>query len=328
MNISLPSIRYSQFSADYIKNELIERYDIGSQINCAFFRMGMNDIYLINTENKTYYLRISMADVYRQVDYEEETFIIDFLHQNKISVAYPIRCKNNQFVWSIKAPEGDRYAVLFIEAKNQPSQDQLKSLYNLGCMIAQMHLIADDNNFKISRLPIDLSQLIDKPLQIMKDHLINRPDDYDFLCVSMKKLRQFINDNLTTSKPFYGFCHGDLHLSNVNIDGNLPIIFDFDSMGYGWRAHDIAVFLFNHSLGNDKYRESNEWKSFLDGYNSVRKLEEFELKAIPAFCALRNTWVIGVHTELSKRNMGCQMISDYFNFFMNNYKLWYNRTFE
>ena len=322
-------VRYSQISPEIIRNEIIKRYYFNNTVSCIFYRMGMNDIYLINNDNKKYYLRVSLANVYKYTDYKEEAFIVDSLYKNNINVAYPIECKDGNFVWTIDAPEGERYAILFSEAKNKPSQDIQKGIYNLGTMIAKIHSVADDKSYVISRPSIDLIQLVDEPISLIKKHFVNRMDDFEYLKNSTKKLGEFINDTLPTKKPYYGFCHGDIHLMNVNFDDEKPTIYDFDCMGNGWRSHDIAVFLFNHSLGNENYKESSEWKLFLNGYNSIRMLEENEVKALSAFCALRNTWVMGVHTKLSDKNMGCQMFNDnYFNFFINNFKMWFNRTFE
>jgi Ser/Thr protein kinase RdoA (MazF antagonist) len=41
---------------------------------------------------------------------------------------------------------------------------------------------------------------------------------------------------------FYGWYHGDVHAKNVCFKNNVPTIFDFVCMGYGWRAYDICVF--------------------------------------------------------------------------------------
>jgi Ser/Thr protein kinase RdoA (MazF antagonist) len=130
-------------------------------------------------------------------------------------------------------------------------------------------------------------------------------------------------------KPYYGFCHGDIQPSNINYIEERPIIFDFDCMGNGWRAHDISVFVWNNTLINEKYVESEAWKAFLDGYNSVRLLTENELLCINAFGALRALWVMGVHSNLRERNIGCMGFNEnYYNFFINNFKLWYNKVFS
>jgi Ser/Thr protein kinase RdoA (MazF antagonist) len=204
--------------------------------------MGMNDVYLLRTENETYFLRISPTGVYKLNDYKEETAIIDLLSQHNIGVANPIKCRDGSSVWSVNAPEGERFAILFPEAKNQPSQDQLKNMYNLGVAIARMHMITDENNVQVSRPPIDLVQLVDTLKKLIKQHFGNRMGDYEYLCDSMDKISQFINYTLPMTKPYYGFCHGDLNTMNIYFDSDLPVMFDFDTMGYGWRAHDLAVF--------------------------------------------------------------------------------------
>lgn len=326
MHPSFFPVRYSQLSPGALMTEISERYDIGIPVECRFFRMGMNDVYLVRTENETYFLRISPAGVYKLNDYEEEVAIINLLHCHDIGVANPIKCRDGSSIWSVNAPEGERFAILFPEAKNQPSQDRLKCMYNLGVTIARMHMITDENNVKVSRPPIDLVQLVDTPKKLIKRYFVNRMGDYEYLCDSMDKLSQFISDTLPMTKPYYAFCHGDLHLSNVNINGEQPVMFDFDTMGYGWRAHDLAVFLFNHTLQNEKFRESDSWKSLLDGYNSVRKLDDNELRALPAFCALRNTWVLGIRTKLSEIHDNYQLPDRVLNIFFNTFKFWYNIT--
>ncbi|MDF2686343.1 MAG: aminoglycoside phosphotransferase [Clostridia bacterium] len=321
-------VRYSQLNHEALKNELINRYELREPVSCQLFRNGMNDVYIVKTEQEVYFLRISLTGVHEYQDYEEETSIISSLSENGICAAAPVPCKTGNYVWSINAPEGNRHAVLFAEAKNDPSEDKVKKAYNLGHMVAQMHMLADEKNFVISRAPIDLIQLTQKPLEMLQPHLNYRPNDYEFLSNAANELGQYINEKLTMEKPYYGFCHGDIHLSNVFFKGDMPIIFDFDCMGNGWRAHDICVFVWNNMLGDEKYIESEAWKAFLDGYNSVRILSDNELNAINAFGALRGLWVMGIHADLSERNSCISIFNDhYFNFFINNFKLWYNRVF-
>jgi Putative homoserine kinase type II (protein kinase fold) len=318
-------IRYSQFSDAYIGKIISENYDIANISSNRFFRLGMNDIYLISAGDKKYFFRISLADVYKQEDYEQEAAAINVFHAHGIGVACPVICQNGGYVLSLTAPEGKRYAILFEEAINNPGSDHIANLYNLGRTAAELHMVSDDCIAAPTRPPIDLVQLIDKPLAFLSEHTPVRPEDYTFIKESEESIAKFINSTLSKQAPFYGFCHGDLHLSNVFLNGDKPTLFDFDCMGSGWRVHDIAVFLFNQSFSDNNYRDGDGWKSFLNGYNSIRPLVEAEIKAIPAFCALRSIWVVGVHTDLSHRNIGCQMFSEgYFNFFINNFKFWYN----
>jgi Ser/Thr protein kinase RdoA (MazF antagonist) len=164
-------VRYSQLNQDALKNELVNRYDFKEPLSCNLFRNGMNDVYIVKNEQAVYYLRISLAGMHEYIDYEEETIIINTFDENGVSVASPVRCKDTNFVWTIHAPEGTRFAVLFNEAKQEPLNDDIKKSYNIGYMTAQMHMISDEKNFIISRPPIDLVELIKNPLEIIHPYL-------------------------------------------------------------------------------------------------------------------------------------------------------------
>lgn len=157
-------VRYSQLDPNELKDELINRYDFPNDITCRFYDFGMNDIYIVNVKEKTYYLRISLAHMHAHNDYEEEMTIINTLEGYNIPVAVPVPCIDGSFVWDIIAPEGLRYAVLFKEAKNQPSDDAEAKNYQLGVTLGRIHQIADEKNFTISRKPIDHATLVEQPL--------------------------------------------------------------------------------------------------------------------------------------------------------------------
>lgn len=78
---SQPKIRYSQFDAEDIRKELLERYGMEMPVECRLFDYGMNDIYRIKTKKETYFLRISLAGLHTKKDYEEEMHILNILIQ-------------------------------------------------------------------------------------------------------------------------------------------------------------------------------------------------------------------------------------------------------
>ncbi|MDF2540446.1 MAG: aminoglycoside phosphotransferase [Herbinix sp.] len=327
MNGKIFPARYTQLDPKALKEELIQRYDLQEPLSCRAFDNGINDIYIVKTESNVYYLRISMTGRHDLIDYEEEVTIINSLGGNGIRVAAPVCCKDGNFVWDILAPEGVRYAVLFQEAKRSPSEDKIKSSYLLGQMAAQIHKIADNNDYKVSRAPIDLSQLAYEPLKVIQPYLEHRAADYEYLKNAAEKLCRYVEVKLSYDKPYYGYCHGDIHSGNVFFEGVKPRIFDFDCMGYGWRAYDVCVYAWNETGGNEKYIESDEWKSFLEGYNDVRRMSEAELDAINVFAALRELWLMGLHADVIERNAGCCWYNDdYFNHRIGVFKKWFERA--
>lgn len=319
-------VRYSQPSPAALQKELSERYLFDGLPECSLFQSGLNDTYQVRSGNEIFYLRISQANKYIFKDIEEEAEIINLLVKNGVHAASPVCCNNGKFVWIINAPEGERYCILFKEAKNSPSGSETKKHFNLGQTVAQIHTITDKYDISVNRKGFEPDHLIDIPLTLIKQHF--NEEDFNYLELASKRCIEHAVCMLPLTKPYYGFCHGDIQPNNYRFTGDIPELFDFDCMGTGWRSFDIAVFLWNMSMANEKYGECNDWHAFLDGYNSVRVLTENEMKALPVFCALRMIWFLGIHMDLKERFTGSSGYNqNFFAFCLNNFKSWYNKAF-
>ena len=89
-------------------------------------------------------------------------------------------------------------------------------------------------------------------------------------------------------------------------------LFDFDCSGYGWRAYDVAVFLWSRGWGFDRAERASrarQWDAFLEGYHAVRRLSDAELRAVNHFVPLRHLWLLGVHARLDA-DFGRRWLSD------------------
>ena len=319
-------VNFSITAPNDLKTELIDRYGFDESLSCLLFKSGMNDIHHVKSDETVYYLRIAYSGLYDLVDYEEEAVIMVALNDNGVNTAVPIKCKDGNYVWPINAPEGKRYAILFTEAKNQPSQDAVIINFNLGQAIAKIHTVSDQKEFKVSRAPIDFVQLIQNPITTLQPYLEKQnPDDYRFITGAMEKIRKYITDKLTIEKPCYGFCHGDIHLGNVFFAEDVPTFFDFDTMGYGWRSHDIAVHIFNMEMMNPRYREGDGYKAFFEGYNSVRQLSDNELACVDMFGAIRPIWALDINIRLIELKSGILFLHQNINFFVDAFKKWYSK---
>lgn len=68
------------------------------------------------------------------------------------------------------------------------------------------------------------------------------------------------------------------------------------------------------------------WNKYLEGYESVRKLRPEEKETIPAFAALRELWMMGLHADVMDRNAGCCWYQDdYFDYQIKIFRLWLDR---
>ena len=97
-------------------------------------------------------------------------------------------------------------------------------------------------------------------------------------------------------------CHGDAHGSNnfiaVDAQGRkVAAFFDFDDCGPGYLACELAVYPWSlHPRTEDGQLSETailRWKQFLKAYCGVRPLSAADLKAVPAFIAARQFWLMG-----------------------------------
>ena len=319
-------VSYSVIPPEALKSELISKYGFDESITCVLYRNGMNDIYQVTVGETVYYLRIAFNRAYDITDYREETAIMLALNESGVKTAVPVKCNSGDYVWPLCVPEGTKYITLFTEAKNQPSQDSAKINFNLGQAVAKIHTISDEQSFNVSRSPIDFTELIHKPMQSLQPYLEKQcPEDYRLIASAMEDIEKYIAARLSTEKPCYGFCHGDIHLGNVFFSGDAPTFFDFDTMGYGWRAHDISVNMFNMEMINPQYRDGDDYNAFLDGYSSVRILSENELSCIDMFGAIRPIWALDINVRLLEmRNLSVHL-NECINIFIKVFKYWHNK---
>ena len=241
-------VRYSQPSPIALQKELLNRYSFVELPECILFQSGLNDTYQVKCSDDIFYLRISPTNKYILKDIEEEVEIINLLVKNGVNAASPVICNDGKFVWEINAPEGKRFCLMFNEAKSLPSGSEINQHLNLGQMVANIHSIADKYEILVNRKGFEPKNLVDIPLSLIKQYF--NEDDFNYLTSASKKCIEHIVHMLPATRPYYGFCHGDIQPNNYRFIGEIPQLFDFDCMGNGWRSFDIAVLLWNMSIIN------------------------------------------------------------------------------
>jgi Ser/Thr protein kinase RdoA (MazF antagonist) len=94
-----------------------------------------------------------------------------------------------------------------------------------------------------------------------------------------------------------GFCHGDTqgYHANAAADGTLTF-YDFDCGGHGYRAYDLAIFLWCCRLQD---AVAARWEPFLRAYRETRPLADLDVRAVPLLACARYLWHVGVHTQNS-----------------------------
>jgi Ser/Thr protein kinase RdoA (MazF antagonist) len=299
MTTNFPAIA-SILSPEALIKEVMPGYEVGQISECQFYSGGFNHTYRIRTTGgSTYYLRAYRKSWRTLVDIRYELDVLNHLKNKGFPAAQPQRYRDGQYFCEVPAPEGQRYLALFSEAPGpEISYDhepgQVAQSY--GQAVARMHNAMDDFSSSHLRFQLDMDHFITKPLKSIAPFLAQRPDDWKYIrhfTASLhEKLLQLPARNLEQ-----GFCHGDLqgYHANVSTDGTLTF-YDFDCGGYGYRAYDLAVFLWCCRL---EEAVDTRWVPFLKGYRETRTISDLDVQAAPLFACARYLWHIGVHTENS-----------------------------
>jgi Ser/Thr protein kinase RdoA (MazF antagonist) len=140
--------------------------------------------------------------------------------------------------------------------------------------------------------------LVDDNLPSIVALMAHRVEDYSLIGRIAEVCKSRVPQLLSTSKPEYGICHGDLHGGDVCYDENRkPTLFDFDSSGYGWRALDIGVHLASDDwmdiTSEAEDRRRRRLAAFVDGYANIRTLTERELSAVQLTAPIRHIFLMG-----------------------------------
>lgn len=295
---AIPVIHSIPDGAALITTVLCE-YPIPKAHNCKLYKRGLNDTYIVATERENYILRVYRRGWRNKEEIDFELELLLFLHEQKQPVAYPIARNDGTFTTEILAPEGMRYAVIFIYAPGRAVNDKLdgKQSYILGEVLANIHQELDKLKNNFNRPTLNNEYLLDWSVKGITSLYQHRKNDIDYLKQEIDKIKNEMTLlKLALSQPEYGICVGDVHSGNAHFTHkNEPTLFDFDQCGYGWRAFDIGKFW---QVALRMKIDVAVRNSFIEGYQTIRQLSKAELASIPMFVKAAHIWVMGISTNV------------------------------
>jgi Ser/Thr protein kinase RdoA (MazF antagonist) len=285
---------YSTLSSAGLVEHVLPHYSLGTVTRCQFWCRGMSDVYQVETAEQSYILRVTHAHWRTKADIDFELDLLAFLHQRQLPVAYPLRTTTGQLSVELDAPEGKRYAALFIYAPGAIAIGDLnlKQGRILGETLAKVHHVGLDFHSEHQRQALTLQHLLDDSFQVMTPFLQHRAHDLDYIDGAIAQIKLQLHD-FPRERPFWVPCWGDPHSGNAHFtDSNQITLFDFDQCGYGWRIFDISKFWhIALSTGISKHIR----QAFLDGYQSVEAITPYELDALQAFTQAAHLWMWSIN---------------------------------
>jgi Ser/Thr protein kinase RdoA (MazF antagonist) len=301
---------YSTLDSEALSLMVLPYYNLNQVKYCQFWTRGLSDIYVVETDDERYILRVSHYHWRKKTEIDFELELLDFLSQNNLPVAYPIKTKNQELSVEINAPEGKRYATLFIYAPGQIALGDLNKDqgFLLGYTLANLHLVGARFSCSHERTPLNTEYLLDHSRSIIAPFLNSHQDE-------LKQLDNIIDDIkikldiIPQKPPFWGICWGDPHSGNVHFtpEGKITL-FDFDQCGYGWHIFDIAKFL-QVSLRTGISKTVRD--AFIMGYQTVKVLSDLEINLLQSFTEMAHIWMWAINIQSSKLYNYCRL-DDYY----------------
>lgn len=280
---------YSTLSPQALIDGVLTRYKIDIIERCLFWNRGLSDIYLVETASKSYILKVSHHHWRSKTDIQFELEFLDFLHQQDIPVANPLKTTDGELLVTIRAVEGDRYAALFTYAPGEVPKGDLNTEQSaiMGNILGKIHRVALRFHSTTPRQPLDLKYLLDDSLEVIRPYLCQSDKDLLYLEETIAKIRQQVSC-LEQKSPLWSVCWGDPHSGNVHFTvDNQITLFDFDQCGYGWRIFDLAKFLQVSLSAGIKCKVRD---AFFVGYQQVQKLTDSELSSLQALTQMAHIW--------------------------------------
>lgn len=293
-----PMILRSVLNGAYILDTLSGEYSLGPWITCTYLLKGLNDTYLITTQDGKYVLRVYRTEVL-EADVQYEITLLNqlnnHLHSRYTKVAPPVRKKDGSYYSVIHAPEGKRCVVIYpFMPGHECRLENVNDCFHFGCSAAELHLAMDQLELDLPRYELNLDMLVDKPLQRILHHIGNEHAHAAFLKEYVEMIKLRIRDKVEQGLD-YGLCHGDMHgNNNVHQDGELFSHYDFEWSSYGWRAYDLAQVLISRRRNQSAEQAEESWKAILKGYRSVREFSAFDEQAVADFITVRRLWVMSL----------------------------------
>lgn len=290
---------HSLIVGDALRDLIHADFGVRPTGDVLLIQSGLNDHYSLPTEEGKRIVRVYRAGWRSDGEVEWELELLNHLRERDAPVAAGIRRTEGSWYSSIAAIEGVRQVALFERAPGvythfgSPGSSRISPADHaeqFGRSMAQIHVAADSFHSTLPRFTLDLTYLIDQPLQAIARVYARRGADVQGWERMVERYKDLLHRGQLSSLD-WGPIHGDMTGGNSTYSDSQVIHFDFDLAGPGWRAYDLAVFYWSMTING---HVADVWWRFLQGYSSARPLPRRDLSLVGAFAGVRELWLTGL----------------------------------
>ncbi len=290
---------HSLIRGDALRDLIHADFGVRSTGDALLIQSGLNDHYSLPSDGGERIVRVYRSGSRSDGEVEWELELLNHLRERDAPVAAGIRRTDGSWYSSIPAIEGVRQVALFERAPGVythfggPGSRRISPADHaeqFGRSMAGIHAAADSFHSTLPRFQLDLTYLIDQPLQAIARVYACRGADIRAWERMVDRYRDLL-DRGELSSLDWGPIHGDVTGGNSTYWEDRVIHFDFDFAGPGWRAYDLAVFYWSMTINGHGV---DVWRRFLQGYSSVRPLPREDLSLVGAFAGVRELWLTGL----------------------------------
>ncbi|HEX8377911.1 MAG TPA: phosphotransferase [Pedobacter sp.] len=298
----------SILSAEHIGLFVKTEYGLAGDVACKLLKTGINHSYLIIDDKSKFVFRVYSINWRTELEINEEIRLLNLLVDKGVSVSYPQKDVNDNYIQYLEAPEGRRQGVLFSFAEGDKLLNYSSELhYAIGKTMAQIHQHALD--FKLERVAYTPEIVLQNSFENLRSFLPSGCEELTWMASAQAYLLNQIS-KVDSTKIRQGAVHLDIWFDNMNItkDGQITI-FDFDFCGNGWLCYDIAYYILQlHSTEKDASERNLKVHNFLKGYESVNPITEEEKRILP---------ILGTSLYFFYLGIQCQRYDNWSNVFLN-----------
>ncbi len=298
----------SNLSATHLGLFLQKKYALSSDTQCQLIKAGINDTYVVTDKSDKFVFRVYSFNWRSKTEIEEEIKLLNQLKGNSISISFPISDKESNYIQTLNAPEGDRFAVLFSFATGEKQHlISEKTHFLIGQLMARFHTVT--MNQTLNRIDYTPDIILVDALKKVSAFLKSDTEEMDFMRTTQTHLLKAF-EHADISQIRQGIVHLDIWFDNLNVTKDNHItIFDFDFCGNGWLCLDIAYYILQ--IHNTEKYEVKAYQpkvdSFIKGYTSIAPISAEEKRLIP---------MLGVSLYFFYLGVQCQRYDNWSNSFL------------